>query len=254
MRSVRGLLGRAAPHLAFMTRFSPPAQADRAVPRLRARVAEKGRLRPEQRALVQRAIGMQILTRAQSSMAGLLVAGLLTLAASARGLPLERRHLEDVEANYIVNFVRYSAWPPEALASAEAPYVITVLGDDAVRAALEELAPGAAGALGRRIEVRALRLPPPGSGESIPIEAIGRTHVVFVGRLAQPWMHEVLFDLRDSQVLTIGAAEGFAAAGGMFELVRKEGRVLLETNTEAVRRSGIVVSARVLSLAQRVDG
>jgi hypothetical protein len=186
--------------------------------------------------------------------ASLAAVAFVVVAAAAHAVPLEPSRIEDVEAAYIVNFIRYSVWPSEALPSADAPYVITVIGDDAVLAALEALAPRAAGSLGRPIEVRSLKLPSPRSGESIPVEAIGRTHVIFVGRLAQRWMRDLLADLEDTQVLTIGAASGFAAAGGMLGLVREGDRVVFEANAAAVRRSGVVVSARVLALARRVDG
>ncbi len=198
-------------------------------------------------------MGRAVNDRIRHALLGVAALGLLAPAKPAHAGPLAPARIEDVEAAYVVNFIRYSEWPQEALPAADSPYVVTVVGDDAVRAALEEIAPRAAASLGRPIEVRSLKLPPARSGESIPIEAMGRTHVVFVGRLAQLWMRELLADLHDSQVLTIGAANGFAAAGGMFGLVREDDRVVFEVNAAAVRRSGIVVSARVLSLARRVD-
>src|SRR5690349_1523723 len=151
----------------------------------RAAVAGRGRHRPRDRSNVRRAAGRRVVT------VSLVALNLLAVSAAAQStaavsVPRPPSDLEDSVATYIVNIVRYSVWPPEALRSADAPYVITVLGDDAVRAALGDLAARAAVSLGRPIEVRSLRLPAPHSGESIPVEAIGRTHVVFVGRLAQP--------------------------------------------------------------------
>src|SRR5258706_4475762 len=110
---------------------------------------------------------------------GTVILGSLAVHFPARASPLTPSPVEDVEAAYLINFIRYSEWPADALPTPEAPYVVTVLGDDGVRAAVEELAPRVAASLGRQIEVRSLKLPAPGSGESIPIEAIGRTHVVF---------------------------------------------------------------------------
>jgi hypothetical protein len=54
-------------------------------------------------------------------------------------------------------------------------------------------------------------------------------------------------------VLTIGNGPGFLKAGGMFELVIDDGRLQFNACLEAIRRSGLEVSARLLRLARSLQ-
>ncbi len=160
-----------------------------------------------------------------------------------------------VEAAFLVNFLRYTDWPPESAPPPEAPLVITVLGDEAVAASLARLSRVAPPVRGRRIEVQRLEYPV-GADATVRAslsERLRRSHLVFVHETSEP-IEAILGDLSGQPVLTVSDRPGFAAEGGMLGLRRLGGRIVFEANPAAIRNSRLVVSAKVLKLARIVDG
>jgi hypothetical protein len=160
-----------------------------------------------------------------------------------------------VEAAFLVNFVRYTDWPPEVARAPGEPYVITVVGADALADSLERLAQVVAPVRGRRIEVRRLAFP---QGADAQVRAgiserLRRSHLVFVRDTEEP-VEQILGDLSGQPVLTVSDRDGFAAVGGMLGLHREGGRIGFEANPAAIRNARLVVSAKVLKLARLVEG
>lgn len=154
-----------------------------------------------------------------------------------------------VEAAFLVNFVRYTDWPPGRLGPAGAPYVVAVIGsaDDASDIAAVAAAAGPIG--GRRIDVR--RVPPASlSLRDTVASELRASHVVFVRGNSGVRCLTVRRLLGDAPVLTVGDATGFAAAGGMLGLVRVQRHLAFEANPEAIRDARLLVSAKVLKLAR----
>jgi hypothetical protein len=87
---------------------------------------------------------------------------------------------------------------------------------------------------------------------SSPADA-AECHLVFIARTAKKLQAEDLADMARAGVLTVGENEGFAAGGGMVDLVLKDQRVGMEVNIKAALRGGLKVSSKVLALATIVD-
>jgi hypothetical protein len=163
----------------------------------------------------------------------------------------------DVEAAYLVNFLRYTQWPEHCFASPDAPIVLTVVGPSEVAERVRAVAAAAGPIDGRVIEVRSLASPrgsleaPLGSErDREAAEQMRASHLVFFHD-GSPALHpRVLADLWGQPVLTVGTARGFTARGGMLGLFRSGGSVRFEANPGAIRKSGLVVSAKVLKLAR----
>lgn len=154
-----------------------------------------------------------------------------------------------VEAAFLVNFVRYTDWPSGRLGPLGAPYVVSVIGsrDDAADVAAVAAAAGPIG--GRRIEVRHVA-PASLSAHASASNVLRASQVVFVREDSGVRCTTVRRLLGDAPVLTVGDATGFAAAGGMLGLVRVERHLAFEANPEAIREAGLRVSAKVLKLAR----
>lgn len=181
-----------------------------------------------------------------------LVAGLACPAAAQESsATLEAQ----VEAAFLVNFLRYTDWPPDRAAAAGEPLVITVLGDENMAATLDRLTRVVPPVRGRRIEVQRLEFPE-GADATVRAsvsERLRRSHLVFVHDTSEP-LRAILGDLSGQPVLTVSDRPGFAAEGGMLGLRRLGGRIVFEANPAAIRNSRLVVSAKVLKLARIVDG
>ena len=163
----------------------------------------------------------------------------------------------DVEAAYLVNFLRYTQWPPQRFATSNAPIVLTVVGSPQVAFRLRAVAAAAGPIDGRTIEVRSL--PSPRGSRQAPLDSerdreatqlLRQSHLVYFHDGAGPPNPRVLSDLWGQPVLTVGNSRGFAASGGMLGLVRSGGNIVFEANPVAIRNSGLVVSAKVLKLAR----
>jgi hypothetical protein len=178
-----------------------------------------------------------------------------SLAAPARAQEAASATEAQLEAAFLVNFVRYTDWPEERALAPGAPYVITVVGDAAVARNLLRLAAVVAPVRGRRIEVQQLEFP---EGADATVRAsisdrLRRSHLVFVHETREP-LEAILGELSGQPVLTVSDREGFARAGGMLGLERRGGRIVFEANPAAIRNARLVVSAKVLKLATIVEG
>ena len=190
--------------------------------------------------------------------------GLIALAALALALCLpgrapaqeDARELEQqVQAAFLINFLRYTEWPPDRIGNPGDPLVITVIGDPAAADTLRKLTALVPPIQGRRIQVQRVEFPV-GADATVRAgisERLRRSHLVFVHRAREP-VEAILGDLSGQPVLTVGSMAGFARAGGMIELQRRGGRIAFDANPDAIRNARLVVSAKVLKLARIVHG
>jgi hypothetical protein len=187
---------------------------------------------------------------------------LLLFVALAAAAPLRaqsaRAPLEsEVQAAYLINFLRYTQWPERSFDSREAPYVIAVVGSEHVAARVRAVA-GAAGRVdGRPVEVlwvagaRGSRAAPFDSSQDREnLLQLRRSHLVFFHASAGNIPAQALSDLWGQPVLTVSDVPGFTEAGGMIGLVRRSGSIVFEANPVAIRNSRLILSAKVLKLAR----
>jgi hypothetical protein len=168
---------------------------------------------------------------------------------------------EDVQAAFLLNFLRYTDWPAHSFDGPDAPFVITVVGSEQVAARVRAVV-GAAGRVhGRPVEVRWLqgargtRAAPFDSARDREVELqLRRSHLVFFHASAGTVPGQTLSDLWGQPVLTVSDVPDFTRAGGMLGLVRAAGRVAFDANPEAIRNSRLLLSAKVLKLARNTGG
>lgn len=151
----------------------------------------------------------------------------------ARAAPAAQE--SELQAVFVINFLRLTDWPAGTWGSPAAPLVLCV---DATRepllAALRHT--GIDVVKGRPLQLRSLRRQ----------EATRDCHALFL-------------DTADPQragtgQLSIGDAPGFAAAGGIIGLVRSDNRLRFEINQEAAQRAQLRLGSELLKLALPPDG
>lgn len=147
----------------------------------------------------------------------------------------------DVKAEVLDRVVRFVEWPPTAFAAPAAPFVWCVVGDDPFGGRLETMTLGRAYA-GRAAVVRHLR----------GAEGVEACHLVFVASTASSRLAGVLARTDGKPVLVAGDTPGFAASGALVNLYVEGAHVGFEVNVDAVRRSGLVFSGKLLYLARVV--
>lgn len=166
-----------------------------------------------------------------------------------------------VQAAYLVNFLRYTEWPARSFDSPDAPYVIAVIGDVGVADSVRAVAGAAARINGRTIEVR--WIPGARGSRAAPFDSeqdrenllqLRRSHLVFFHASAGAIPSKALSDLWGQPVLTVSDVPDFTRAGGMIGLVRTSGHIVFQANPVAIRSAHLMLSAKVLKLARLTAG
>lgn len=169
------------------------------------------------------------------------------LIAPVHGQSIDTVKEAQVKAGYVLNFLRYSEFPPGTDRQADAPYRIVVLGDPRLAAALKS-------ATEERIAIGARSLEVVSRADA-PLEAaeVRAADLVFIGRKRSADVRAVLDALAGRPVLNVSDAGGFVRAGGMIGLRMEGARIVFDANPDAIRAGGLMLSARVLKLARELQ-
>jgi hypothetical protein len=77
--------------------------------------------------------------------------------------------------------------------------------------------------------------------------------MAFVSASESVHVPEILERVRGASVLLVGETNGFAASGGTIEFTLEDNDIRFLINTDAADRTGLTISARLLSLAKVVN-
>ena len=173
-----------------------------------------------------------------------LLALMVVLMGSNRGFGAETSLAEyRVKSLFLLNFAKYVDWPSNAFAGTNAPIAIGLIGDDKFAAELSKTVAGKT-ASGRRIVIQPIE-----KDDDFP-----KCHILFVAGSDKKRLGEILDEIKTLPVLTVGETEEFMQRGGVINFAKREGKVRLEINLNASRQAKLVISARLLSVADVVKG
>jgi hypothetical protein len=161
-----------------------------------------------------------------------------SIGGIAQAAPVSEAQLK---AALLFNFAKFVEWPTNALPEAATPFQICILGSDALREELSTITRDRTIG-GHRLLVREVQDAHRARG----------CHILFVSAAGKKQRTQILEGLHGAGVLTVSDVEGFAEQGGMINLVMREGKVQFEINHKAATQEGLVISARLLSLAKFV--
>ena len=171
------------------------------------------------------------------------IAALAFLAAAwtPAGAQAERASDIQVKAAYLYQFGGFIDWPPRAFAGDASPFVIGLIGADALAAELENVV-ATRTVHGRKVAVRRLRRG----------EALAGLHVLFVGAEAAAELPQVLGAARDTPLLVVTDSENALSRGSTINFVAVDNRVRFDVALASAERSQLRISSRLLSVARRV--
>jgi YfiR/HmsC-like len=143
-----------------------------------------------------------------------------------------------LEAAYLVNFVKYVEWPPANRNTT----TICLFGRDT-------LGPFLSGHEGRSIGGKELRIRRVNSPDDM-----ANCQLVYIPDVEEARIGAVLRWTQGMPILSISNADSFARSGGGIELLRSGGRVQFIVNADALSRHGLTPSSQIMRLANRVIG
>lgn len=165
----------------------------------------------------------------------LCLAFLLTLAGLRPGLAQESE--ARLKAAFVYRFLQFVDWPGGS-GDSGGKLQVCVAGRDDLAGAWADIEGKVV--RGRRLEMREISAP----GQ------LERCHAVYLGSGVS--LPDWLEPARQARVLTLSDQAGFAARGGMIELLRRDNRLRFEINLAASRAAGLYVSSNLLKLATQV--
>jgi hypothetical protein len=178
------------------------------------------------------------------------LAALLLLTAIALILAPVSAAAEDplraLKAAFIYKFTSFVDWPA---AQAGAPFVICVVADPAMQAALAELTKPARRVGERLIRVRGLA----------GVDGMDGCQILFIGAAAAGRLGAIARRSAGKPVLLVGDTPGFAGKGVAIELFdqsdifRKKVRLRFRIDPKALKGRGLTVSAQLYDVAEVVQ-
>ena len=147
----------------------------------------------------------------------------------------------EVKAAFLLNFLKFVEWPADRLLNPTAPYVIAVMGEDALGATL------VGATTGKTIGTRPVQVQ-----VAARTSDISSAHLVFIAASHQRQLPTILRELEGRGVLTVGDTPGFAESGVVLNLVTQDNRVRFEANTAAAARARLRLSSHLLRIARIV--
>jgi hypothetical protein len=146
-----------------------------------------------------------------------------------------------VKAVFIFNFSHFVEWPAASFTTPSDPFVIGILGSDPFGARLDEAVRNErVGA--HPIVVRRLR----DAGDTAGCQ------LLFIDRSQAGQLAQVLAALGSRPVLTVSEIDGAAQRGVMVEFTTQNNRIGLRINDRAAHAGGLVISSKLLRLAEIV--
>lgn len=146
----------------------------------------------------------------------------------------------EVKAAFVYNFAHFVRWPDAHVPRGSEPFRYCIF-DDTLASLLAKAVAGET-LDGRPFVV--LRQPESRSLQECHLIYFGEQSVIGPGLQA-----DLLRRLAASAILTVSDHPGFSSRGGMITLVRKRGRIHPVINTDAIERTELRISAKLLNLA-----
>lgn len=172
----------------------------------------------------------------------------------------------EAKANFLMNFPEFVEWPEGAFASASAPIIVGVIGEDPFGAALDKMRDKMVN--GRKLEIKRFKGALEFRGEETPgrrqddvmdrrnkkLQELKSCHILFVSSSEKQFLRSILKPLQNSRVLTVGDMASFAHQGGIINFVKVENKVHLEINLDSAEQARLKISSKLLNLATVIKG
>ena len=147
-----------------------------------------------------------------------------------------------VKAAFLSKFAGFVEWPAGTLAQPDETLVIGVVGNDEIAADLQQIA-GVRSGEARPITVRKLN----------DASALSGVHVLFIGAGRDSRLRELVGQVR-GPVLVVTEQEDGLRLGAALNFTVDQGRIRFAASPAAAEARGLRLSARLLALAQSVEG
>ncbi|HEX3746673.1 MAG TPA: YfiR family protein [Bryobacteraceae bacterium] len=146
----------------------------------------------------------------------------------------------DVKAAFLLNFAKFTAWPPTAFPAPDSPIAICILGKDPFGHALDELVQDEV-VDGRKVVVRRIaQAPAAHSCQIVFTQQTGKEAATILNGLGPG-------------VLTVGEGESFVHQGGIIAFLLESRHVRFDIDQKAATLAELKLSSKLLAVARAVQ-
>jgi hypothetical protein len=146
-----------------------------------------------------------------------------------------------IKAVFLYNFTQFVEWPASAFSDKQEPFVIGVLGEDRFGKYLDETVSG------EKISTHPLVVK-----RFHNVEEVKDCHIIFLSEPMTEDMDKVINYLKGKNILTVSDASEFIKSGGMIKFFNENDKIKIRINLEAAKEANLVISSKLLRLAEVV--
>lgn len=144
-----------------------------------------------------------------------------------------------LKAVFLFNFTQFVDWPAGSFDTDQSPLVIGILGENPFGSYLDETVAGEL-IKGHPVVTRYYK----------NVDEIQSCHLLFINNTEASKRKEAIEALKGKNILTVCDAPDFAAQGGMIRFFTLQNKIKLQINLEACKESKLVLSSKLLKLAE----
>ena len=171
-----------------------------------------------------------------------IIAVIVLLACSFSQVCAEERKAGEyqVKALFLYNFINFVDWPADSSFNSSPTANICIVGEDPFGESLDDIRGETA--KGKKLAIKFYR----------PYDEPRGCHLLFIPASEKNHTGRILKSIRETGVLTVADTEESARQGAVIGFFIEQKKVRFAVNTEAARRAGLKISAKLLRLARIV--
>ncbi len=140
-----------------------------------------------------------------------------------------------------LNIARFTSWPERVINDPEAALNFCIVGDNVVQRAFDSID-------NKVINNKVIHIM-----NLSRLRNLEQCQLLYISNLERGRLISLMSELAGQAILTVGEDIEFLQAGGMVGLERVHGKMQLNINLPVVKQSNLVISSRLLQLANIVD-
>jgi hypothetical protein len=146
----------------------------------------------------------------------------------------------EVKAAFLYNFSKFIEWPDKASSYYSGSFNMCVFGEGPLANALESIQDETIGQ--KKLVMKHVNA----------LQQAKNCHVLFIGSSEGENLEQIIRALKGMNILLVGDTEGYAQKGVLINFYIEQNKVRFEINVDAVKRSGLRISSKLLNLAKIV--
>ncbi len=148
---------------------------------------------------------------------------------------------EKVMVALTLNLARFTTWPEPVFSVADAELDLCVIGSNIIQQSFEAVHDSVVS--GKKLRVI----------NKSRLRDIEECQILYIETLERDKLRQLLWEIRNRPILTIGDNMDFVTGGGMVGLGTVAGKIQMSINLTAVNQSKLVINPRILKLAKIYD-